>query len=196
MFFGNVQWVGAVKNVQAGAERSRAQVQAAAFIKKGYAPKLAPGYKFPLKLQTQNACYFFAVRNILNYKYGTNLDIKKLEKETKKDRNKISSIADVDKFNKAAGVKVVKLRTMKSFFESLQKGEPLIVTYMYQTKNKKGEKVGIPHIVAAYSFDGDGVWVAETVSGQRKRIPYEEIFMDGKSRYNPIWSVAMAMEKK
>jgi hypothetical protein len=34
----------------------------------------------------------------------------------------------------------------------------------------------VKHIVAAYSFDAKGLWVAETISAQRKLIPYDEIF--------------------
>jgi hypothetical protein len=36
----------------------------------------------------------------------------------------------------------------------------------------------VPHRVAAYSFDSKGIWIAETVSNTRKRIPYNEVFND------------------
>lgn len=161
------------------------------YLERGYKPKLAPSYKFPLKLQTLNACYFFAVKNIISFKNKKSLNIKELEQKIKKDRTKISTTTDVNNFNKAAEIKAEKLRTLESFFKNVKQGEPLIVTYMKQTTLKNGTKTEVPHIVAAYSFDEKGIWVAETISGKRIRIPYSSVFEKGKSKYNPLWKVSL-----
>jgi hypothetical protein len=44
----------------------------------------------------------------------------------------------------------------------------------YSYKDKAYKQV--PHIVAAYSFDENGIWVAETVSAQRKLVPWSKVF--------------------
>ena len=61
--------------------------------------------------------------------------------------------------------------------KSLQAGEPVSIVYWWEyTDWKTWQKKKVKHIVAAYSFDEKWLWVSETISTRRMRIPYEEIF--------------------
>ncbi len=154
------------------------------YIKNWYKPFLNPNYYFPVRRQTLNGCYAFSVRNILKYKYGIWMYIQKSEKVMKKPWKQLWNKPFINKFNKLNHIKITDFKRIDTLINSLQAWEPLAITYWlkyYSWKEKKYKKV--LHIVAAYSFDEKWVWVAETVSGRRTRVPWGEIF----NKYWDMW---------
>ncbi|MCT4617513.1 MAG: hypothetical protein N4A38_04875 [Candidatus Gracilibacteria bacterium] len=148
------------------------------FIDLGYKPFLKPSYRFPILRQTLNGCYAFTVRNILKYKYGIGVYISKIEKYIEKPSSALWNWYYKDKYDKIVHIKKKNYSDSETFFTKLQQGEPLGIAYIFKYKNSKGEDKTVPHRVAAYSFDSKGIWIAETVSNTRKRIPYNEVFND------------------
>lgn len=153
----------------------------------GFRPLLATNYAFPLKQQSLNACYFYSARNIYAYKTGKNFDVESILKKTGKDPKTLSNWEDQKKFDTEAHLIKEEFYNIETLFSSLQKGEPIAISYMLSYKNKRGETVTVSHVTAAYSFDDQGIWVAETVSGKRVRVAYSEVFDgNGKVRYRPM----------
>ena len=147
------------------------------YIKAWYKPKLNPNYYFPLRWQTLNWCYAFSVRNITKYKYWIWMRISSMEKYIKKPWKNLWTYPLMNKFDKLAHIKRKNFYRIDTLINSLQAGEPLAVTYhlkYYSWKDKKYHKV--LHIVSAYSFDSKWVWVSETVTARRLRVPWNEIF--------------------
>ncbi|MFH1777333.1 MAG: hypothetical protein ABH952_07240 [Candidatus Omnitrophota bacterium] len=60
----------------------------------------------------------------------------------------------------------------ETFFLSLINGEPLLIQYKYYGNNDRWQG----HLVAAYSFDAKGVYVAESINGKRERLDFSQIF--------------------
>ncbi|MCP4522631.1 MAG: hypothetical protein GY828_00245 [Candidatus Gracilibacteria bacterium] len=146
------------------------------YIDAGYKPLLSPNFAFPNARQTLNGCYAFSVRNILKYKHGIGVYIPKIEKHIGKKPKNLWYYGDMNKYDTVVNVKRKSYYYIDTLIHSLQVGEPVSMSYMleyYSYKEKKYKHVA--HIVAAYSFDEEGVWVAETVSAQRKRIPWSEM---------------------
>jgi len=147
------------------------------YIKAWYKPKLSPNYYFPLRWQTLNWCYAFSIRNITKYKYWIWMRISAMEKYIEKPWERLWNYNLMNNFDKLAHIKRKNFYKIDTLINSLQAGEPLAVTYYlkyYSYKEKKYKKV--LHIVSAYSFDSKWVWVSETVTAKRLRIPWEEIF--------------------
>jgi len=147
------------------------------YIKAWYKPKLNPNYYFPLRWQTLNWCYPFSIRNITKYKYWIWMRISAMEKYMKKPWKKLWNYWLMNNFDKLAHIKRKNFYRIDTLINSLQVWEPLAITYYlkyYSYKEKKIKKV--LHIVSAYSFDSKWVWVSETVTAKRLRIPWNEIF--------------------
>lgn len=147
------------------------------YIKQWYQPFLSPKYRFPIKPQTLNGCYAFSVRNILKYKYGIGVNVSKGEKMIKKPPKSLWWPHMMSAYDRLVHIEKKSLYHIDTLIHSLQAGEPIAITYWleyYSHKDRKKKKV--LHIVAAYSFDTKGVWVAETVSHQYKRVPWNKIF--------------------
>ncbi|MFK7780573.1 MAG: hypothetical protein QM490_05575 [Candidatus Gracilibacteria bacterium] len=147
------------------------------YIKAGYKAYLSTNYYFPLKGQTLNGCYAFSVRNILKYKDGIGIYIPKIEKDIGKKPSSLWNYYTMDKFDDYSHIDKSRYYNIDTLISSLQAGEPVAISYMleyYSYKYKAYKQV--PHIVAAYSFDENGVWVAETVSAQRKLVPWNKVF--------------------
>jgi hypothetical protein len=156
------------------------------FIKAGYAPKLSPTYAFPLKKQSLNACYFYAVRNILKYKYGLGIYVSTVEKAIGKDPKALSGPADQKNFLNAVHAKIEESKDIAFLFDHLRDGDPVAISYLLPYRAKDGSMKTVPHVAAAYSFDTEGIWVAETVSNTYVRVPYGDVFAQGKVRYKPL----------
>ncbi len=156
------------------------------FLRAGYEPRLPPTYVFPLKKQSLNACYFFAVRNILKEKYGIGIYVSSVEKAIGKDPKRLSTAADQRNFLNAVHAKVEESSDIGFLFDHLRDGDPVAISYMLAYRAKDGSLKTVPHVAAAYSFDADGIWVAETVSNSFVRVPYGDVFAKGKVRYKPL----------
>ncbi len=156
------------------------------FLAVGYKPKLDPSYAFPLKKQSLNACYFFAVRNILREKYGLGIYVGTVEKAIGKDPKKLSTAMDQKNFLNAVHTKVEESKDIGFLFDHLRDGDPIAISYMLSYRAKDGSQKTVAHVAAAYSFDAEGIWVAETVSNSYAHVPYADVFANGKVRYKPL----------
>lgn len=156
------------------------------YLEAGYKPYLKPNYYFPLKVQNLNGCYAFTVRNILKYKHGIWVYIPKVDDYIGRAPTSLRTYPIMKEYDKKTHVTRKHYWSLDTLIHSLHAGEPVGVSYMldyYSYKEKKWKQVS--HIVAAYSFDEKWVWVAETVSGQRKRIQWDEIVnLYGNAKYN------------
>lgn len=147
------------------------------YIKYWYQPYLNINYYFPLKWQTLNGCYAFSIRNILKYKDWIGVYIPRAEKLIKKEPKHLWNYYTMKKFDKIAHVNTSKFYHLDTLISSLQAGEPIAITYYldyYSRKERKMKKV--LHIVAAYSFDKNWVWVAETVKAKRALVEWDKVF--------------------
>jgi len=155
------------------------------YINAWYKPYLLPNYHFPLKKQTLNWCYAFSIRNILKYKHWIWVYISKIEKSIWKNPISLWTYFMMNKFDNYAHIYKKKYYNIDTLISSLQVWEPVAISYMldyFSYKNNRYKKV--PHVVAAYSFDENWVWVAETVSNTRKLIKWKNVF-------NKNWYVAL-----
>ena len=146
------------------------------YIDAGYKPFLKPNYYFPNAGQTLNGCYAFTVRNILKYKHNIWVYIPRLEKYIWKQGKDLWTYPIMNKHDKVAHVSRWHFYHLDTLIHSLQVWEPVWVSYMldyYSYKEKKTKQVA--HITAAYSFDENWVWVAETVAAQRKLVPWDKV---------------------
>lgn len=149
------------------------------YIKAWYKGFLDKNYKFPLQKQTLNWCYAFSVRNILKHKNNLWIYVPKAEKIIWKNWNDLWNPKTMKSFNNVSKTEIEIFYDLDTLINSLQAWDPIAITYIldyYSYKEKKYKKV--PHIVAAYSFDKNWVWVSETVSNTRKNIPWNEIFKE------------------
>lgn len=147
------------------------------YINAWYKPYLSSSYSFPLTWQTLNWCYAFSVRNILKYKDGIWIYIPKIESDIWKNPSSLWTYSTMSKFDDYVHIDKSMYYNIDTLISSLQAWEPVAISYMldyYSYKDKAYKQV--PHIVAAYSFDENGIWVAETVSAQRKLVPWSKVF--------------------
>jgi hypothetical protein len=135
-------------------------------------PGIADDYLFPVSNQFQNGCFAFAVKHIVEYKYGVKIDPYKVEESINKPRSDLWTSEHISNFLEEYDLKIKWYTDAKTFFSLLQKGEPVLIQYKYQISENKW----IGHFVAAYSFDSKGVWISDSISGKRIRIPFTDVF--------------------
>lgn len=155
------------------------------YVEAWYKPYLNSNYYFPILWQTLNGCYAFSVRNILKYRDWIWIYVSKAEKFVKKEKTDLWTYSTMNEFNQLAHIELWRFYNIDTLINSLQAWEPVSVSYMleyYSWKDKTYKTV--PHIVAAYSFDKDWVWVAETVKNKRVLVSWDELFKTN-------WSVAL-----
>lgn len=153
------------------------------YIDAGYKPYLSTYYSFPIKWQTLNGCYAFSVRNILKYKEWIWVYIPKIETDMWKAWTQLWNSSLMTRFDKYVHVKKSRYYNINTLIASLQAWEPVSISYVLKYYSYKYQSYkSVLHIVAAYSFDKDWVWVSETVSAQRKLVPWDELF-------NSYWTV-------
>ena len=146
------------------------------YIKRWYKPYLNPNYRFPLLGQSLNSCYAFTVRNILKYKHNIWVYVQRAEKYIWKNPSELWWYKNMAQFDKVVHVSKEKLYTIDSLISSLQAWEPVSISYILKYKNWKWEEKTVWHIVAAYSFDEEWIWVSETVANKRIRLKWDEVF--------------------
>jgi hypothetical protein len=121
-------------------------------------------------------CYAFATKNILEWKYDWFLDIAEVQEAIGWDGTFIWSPSEFLTFAEEYEVDVIFTYngTAEFFFKKLASGEPMVLYIPYYSG---GRNIG--HNLVAYSFDDDGVWVADSLSGGLQRhIGYDEVFVD------------------
>jgi hypothetical protein len=135
-------------------------------------PALAPDYDFPISFQYLNGCYAFAVNNILLHKYEKGINLLEAEKTIEKPRNVLWDKNYRNQFNETYDIELKYSKSAKLLFALLKEGEPVMLRYQYPL----GDDEWVLHVVAAYSFDQEGIWVSETLSGKLTLVPYDKIF--------------------
>ncbi len=146
------------------------------FLDNWYKSFLSSNYSFPLKKQTQNWCYAFAARNLVKYKFNKDIDVPKIEKLINKPGEKLWDTTFKTAFNNEAWVIPIEYYNISTLFHYLQLWHPINVTYVFDYTDKYWKPKQVNHIVTAYSFDQNWVWVAETVKNKYVLLPYDKIF--------------------
>lgn len=159
------------------------------YIQNWYKPFLNPNYKFPLERQSLNSCYAFSAKSILKFKNNKNISVSKSEKSIWKKASLLWSPFFMQKFDNFNHIKKANFYDIDTLISSLQSWEPISISYnlkYYSWKEKKYKFVA--HIVTAYSFDEKWIWVSETVSNRRIRLPWNKIFLKNwKVRYKRMF---------
>ncbi len=122
-------------------------------------------------------CYGFSTKNLLEWKYGEILDIEDLMETTGWNGEFLFSPETMTLFTESYYLDLIHTYNASAeyFFKKLAKGELMVVTIPLFLST--GENIW--HNVVAYSFDDDGVWISNSLSGGfQERIGYEEIFYD------------------
>ncbi len=121
-------------------------------------------------------CYAFSVQNLVEWKYNEYLDMTELQETIGWDGEFIWSSEEFDAFAEAYNMDVIFSYngSAEFFFKKLAHGEPLILYIPYYI----GE-TNVGHQVVAYSFDDDGVWIADSADGSQRQIGYDEVFLYG-----------------
>ena len=125
-------------------------------------------------------CYAFATKNLLEWKYDWFLDIAEVQETIGWDGTFIWSPSEFLTFAEEYEVDVIFTYngTAEFFFKKLAAGEPMVLYIPY---NLNGVNIG--HNLVAYSFDDEGVWVADSLSGGLQRhIGYDEVFVDSDTK--------------
>lgn len=148
------------------------------FLETDINPGIDPTYSFPVSYQYQNGCFAFAVKHIVDYKYDINIDPYEAEELINKPRADLWTREHIVNFLEKYNLKFEWFGDTETFFSFLQKGEPVLIQYKYQISEDKW----IGHFVAAYSFDSEGVWIADSISGKRIRIPFTDVFDTNESQ--------------
>lgn len=122
-------------------------------------------------------CYTFAVKNVLAFKYDFILDVADMQDRigwdgafiwTPEESQNFATEYDVDDVFTYYG-------SAEFFLKKLAMGEPMVLYIPYYVGS---ENIG--HQVAAYSFDENGVWIADSLSGGvQRQIPWSDVFVDG-----------------
>ncbi|MFA5843061.1 MAG: S-layer homology domain-containing protein [Candidatus Gracilibacteria bacterium] len=122
-------------------------------------------------------CYTFAVKNVLAFKYDFILNVSEMQDRigwdgafiwTPEEAQNFATEYDVDDVFTYNG-------TAEFFLKKLAMGDPMVLYIPYYVGS---ENIG--HQVAAYSFDENGVWIADSLSGGvQRQIPWSDVFVDG-----------------
>ncbi len=146
---------------------------------------IQPAYPGDMEFSTYSqsaypyGCYAFATKNILDWKYDWTLDVSEVKTAIGWDGTFIWSSDEFEKFAEIYDVDVLftYMGSAEFFFKKLAFGEPMILYIPYYLN-----EVNIGHNLVAYSFDEEGVWVADSLSGGVQRhIGYDEVFVDGEN---------------
>ncbi|KKR09312.1 MAG: S-layer protein [Candidatus Peregrinibacteria bacterium GW2011_GWE2_39_6] len=125
-------------------------------------------------------CYAFATKNLTEWKYGIVLDIAEVQTTINWDGSYIWTDDEFDAFCAAYNTDIVFTYNASAefFFKKLAMGEPMILYIPYYLDtNGDGVEENIGHNVVAYSFDQNGVWIADSISpGSQRQLDYDEVF--------------------
>ncbi|MFA5855418.1 MAG: S-layer homology domain-containing protein [Candidatus Gracilibacteria bacterium] len=148
-------------------------------LRTGIQPAYAPGSHFPANSQSgwSYGCYAFAVKSLLEFKYGMNLNISEVQDRIGWDGSFLWDPTEAGNFAREYDVDLLfgYYAPAEYFFKKLSAGEPIILYIPYYVGS---ENVG--HQIVAYSFDENGVWISDSLQGGINReIPYTDVFVDG-----------------
>ncbi|MBT7483798.1 S-layer homology domain-containing protein, partial [Candidatus Peregrinibacteria bacterium] len=121
-------------------------------------------------------CYTFAVKNLLEWRYDLVLNVAELQERIGWDGEFIWNTTEFENFAEEYDMDVIFTYngSAEFFFKKLAKGEPLVMYIPYYSGG-----VNIGHQVVAYSFDENGVWIADSISGGvQRQIGFDEVFLE------------------
>ncbi|EKD64024.1 MAG: S-layer protein [uncultured bacterium] len=124
-------------------------------------------------------CYGFAVKNVTAWKYGEVIDMTDLADTIGWDGSYIWSPEQFSSFAKNYDTDLVMTYygSAEFLFKKLAAGEPVVLYIPYYI----GEN-NVGHQVMAYSFDEDGVWIADSLyGGVQSQVGYDEVFFEDDS---------------
>lgn len=122
-------------------------------------------------------CYTFAVKNVLAFKYDFILNVSEMQDRIGWDGAFIWNPEEAQNFSTEYDVDDVfsYYAPAEFFLKKLAIGEPMVLYIPYYVGS---ENIG--HQVVAYSFDENGVWIADSLSGGvQRQIPWSDVFVDG-----------------
>ncbi|HAU40099.1 MAG: hypothetical protein UV80_C0006G0089 [Candidatus Peregrinibacteria bacterium GW2011_GWF2_43_17] len=122
-------------------------------------------------------CYGFAVKNVMAWKYGEVLDMSDVAETIGWDGSYIWDPAQFSSFAEDYDTDLVMTYygSAEFFLKKLAAGEVVVLYIPYYI----GED-NVGHQVMAYSFDENGVWIADSLyGGVQSEIGYDKVFVDG-----------------
>ncbi len=139
----------------------------------GVVPQVPPDYEFPASFQYLNGCFGFSVGHILMDR-GWEFDMLEMEERIQKPREVLWNNEWRETLAEAYDLELESYKSPELLFQLLEDGETFVLRYEYPLEGDEW----ILHAVAAYSFDQDGIWVSDSLSGGTKVIPYEKVFTE------------------
>lgn len=156
----------------------------------GIQPAIPPDYDFPAYTQTgyPYACYGFAMKSLMEYKFGSVIGIEDLKTAIGWDGEWIWDEEEFEAFSEVYSVDVIfSYNALPDFFfQKLEQGIPMIVAVPYYIGDEN-----VWHDVVAYSFDEEGVWVSDSDGGYTTRIGFDEVFFDEENYTRNLTEVRM-----
>lgn len=124
-------------------------------------------------------CYGFAIKNVMAWKYDEVLDMTDLADIIGWDGSYIWSPEQFSSFaeNYDTDLIMTYYGSAEFFLKKLAAGEPVVLYIPYYIGDNN-----VGHQVMAYSFDADGVWIADSLyGGVASQIGYDEAFFESDS---------------
>jgi hypothetical protein len=145
-------------------------------------------YDFAAASQTgyPYGCYGFAIKNLMEYELKEEVAMSDLETTIGWDGEWIWQDAEFEAFAEEYGADVIFNYNAPAdfFFKKLERGVPMVLSIPYYIGDEN-----VWHNVVAYSFDEDGVWIADSDGGTRRQIGYDEVFLDGADTVNNLTEI-------
>jgi len=124
-------------------------------------------------------CYGFSVKNVIAWKYGDVLDMSDVADTIEWDGSFIWDTTQFSSFAENYDVDLIMTYygSAEFFLKKLAAGEPVVLYIPYYI----GED-NVGHQVMAYSFDENGVWIADSLyGGIQRQVGFDEVFLDGSA---------------
>lgn len=153
----------------------------------GAIPALTADHDFPTGYQYLNGCFGYSVGHILQDR-GWEFDMLEMEEKIDKPRKDLWKAEYKARLEEAYDLDFQWFKDAETLFYFLGKGEAVTLTY------KLDDGSGILHAVAAYSFDEDGMWVSNSLTGKTELLPYEKIFTEKGDQ--TLYGFGRVVEKK
>ena len=108
--------------------------------------------------------------------YGDVLNMSELQERIGWDGEFIWNVDEFEAFAEEYNMDVVFTYngSAEFFFKKLAHGEPLVLYIPYYIGD-----TNVGHQVVAYSFDENGVWIADSANGTQRQIGFDEVFLEG-----------------
>lgn len=146
----------------------------------GIQPAIPSDYDFPSHSQSgyPYGCYGFSMKNLMEYETGNNVPMSEITDAIGWDGAWFWDDSQFAAFAEVYDMDIIFYYSASPdfFFKKLSQGTPMVVAIPYYID---GENVW--HDVVAYSFDEEGVWVADSDGGYTHRVSYDEVFFENQN---------------